>query len=229
MSDRQKGVVSALEIHFPFAKTRCDHVTNNMMEAFISMLGDHRAKTYLELLEFIRRMIMKRFQMRKEESATWRSQIPSYVNSRILKAGRESRLLKMINAGNGEYELMGPTRTYGVKLKEFTCRCGCWQISGVPCSHSMTTISHACGRDALKDRVAEFVHQSLTKSAYVQTYQSMIHPFPDLTMWPEVQAAHLIPPPLHATPGRLKLQRRREPNEIHKHARSGSVVCRKCK
>ncbi|KAL5849063.1 hypothetical protein ACOSQ4_007076 [Xanthoceras sorbifolium] len=46
---------------------KCDHVTNNMTESFNSMLGDHRAKTYLCLLEYIRRMVMKRFQKRKEE------------------------------------------------------------------------------------------------------------------------------------------------------------------
>ncbi|KAL5760767.1 hypothetical protein ACOSQ2_019605 [Xanthoceras sorbifolium] len=44
-----------------------DHVTNNMTESFNSMLGDHKAKTFLQLLEFIRRMVMKRFQKRKEE------------------------------------------------------------------------------------------------------------------------------------------------------------------
>ncbi|KAL5833472.1 hypothetical protein ACOSQ3_017146 [Xanthoceras sorbifolium] len=40
---------------------KCNHVTNNMTESFNSMLGDHRAKTFLQLLEFIRRMVMKRF------------------------------------------------------------------------------------------------------------------------------------------------------------------------
>ncbi|KAK2644428.1 hypothetical protein Ddye_019623 [Dipteronia dyeriana] len=98
------------------------------------------------------------------------------------------------------------------------------KISGVPCSHAMATISHASGRDTLKDRVAEFVHQSLTKNAYVQTYKSMIHPLPDLTMWPEVQAAPLIPPPLHATSGRSKLQRRREPIDRPKHSRHKKLV-----
>ncbi|KAK3228869.1 hypothetical protein Dsin_000750 [Dipteronia sinensis] len=136
--------------------------------------------------------------------------------------------LKRPYKGNGEYELLGPTGTYGVKLKEFTCQCGSWQISGVPCSHAMAVISHAYGRDAIKNRVDEFVHQSLTKSAYVQTYKSMIYPFSDLTMWLEVHTAHLIPPLLHATPGMPKLQRRRELNDRPKNARSGSVVCKKC-
>ncbi|KAL5750593.1 hypothetical protein ACOSP7_025196 [Xanthoceras sorbifolium] len=88
MSDRQKGVLNALEVQFSFATIRvdidaktwldkidlihwsrhafdqsikCDHVTNNMTESFNSILGDHKAKIFLQLLEFIRRMIMKRF------------------------------------------------------------------------------------------------------------------------------------------------------------------------
>ncbi|KAL5856652.1 hypothetical protein ACOSQ3_004110 [Xanthoceras sorbifolium] len=44
---------------------KCDHVTNNMTESFNSMLGEHRAKTYLCLLEHIRRIVIKRFQERK--------------------------------------------------------------------------------------------------------------------------------------------------------------------
>ncbi|KAL5758424.1 hypothetical protein ACOSP7_021035 [Xanthoceras sorbifolium] len=58
---------------------KCDHVTNNMTESFNSMLGDHRAKTFLQLLEFIRRMIMKRFQKRKEECLGSKTEIPPSV------------------------------------------------------------------------------------------------------------------------------------------------------
>ncbi|TXG47739.1 hypothetical protein EZV62_027033 [Acer yangbiense] len=49
------------------AVIRCDHVTNNMTEAFNSLLGTHRSETYLQLLEFIRRMLMRKFQERKDE------------------------------------------------------------------------------------------------------------------------------------------------------------------
>ncbi|KAK3188304.1 hypothetical protein Dsin_027865 [Dipteronia sinensis] len=59
---------------------RCDHVTNNMTEAFNSLLGTHRAATYLEMLEFIRRMLMRKFQERKEECAKWNAVIPPRVN-----------------------------------------------------------------------------------------------------------------------------------------------------
>ncbi|KAK3229106.1 hypothetical protein Dsin_000987 [Dipteronia sinensis] len=40
---------------------KCDHVTNNMTEAFDSLLGDYRVMTYLSLLEYIRRLVITRF------------------------------------------------------------------------------------------------------------------------------------------------------------------------
>ncbi|KAK3226763.1 hypothetical protein Dsin_006625 [Dipteronia sinensis] len=307
MSDRQKCVIAALELHFPFAKRRycarhifanfrltykgehykklfwratrsCnvfdfneamneigaidpaakswlqnidnehwsrfaydqiiryDHVTNNMTEAFNSMLGSHRAASYLELLEFIRRMVMRKFQERKEECEAWNSVLPPRVNAKILKHGKESRLFTIIAAGNGEYELLGPTGGYGVKLREYSCQCGYWQMSEIPCTHAMAAISHYCGKSVMKDKISDFVHQSLSKSAYLQTYRGMIHPIPDQKRWPKVpaclpiegQTEHLIPPPRTVQPGRLKTQRKREPDEPPKGGRSGTVVCKLC-
>ncbi|KAK3222530.1 hypothetical protein Dsin_009555 [Dipteronia sinensis] len=59
---------------------KCDHVTNNMIKAFNDMLKDFRARTYLNLMEFIRRMVMTRFQVRKEGCGKWKSEIPPIVN-----------------------------------------------------------------------------------------------------------------------------------------------------
>ncbi|TXG63478.1 hypothetical protein EZV62_010472 [Acer yangbiense] len=85
----------------------------------------------------------------------------------------------MIAAGNIEYELLCVSGGYAMKLREYNCQCGSWQVSGIPCCHAMATISHYCGRAAVKDKVAEFIHSSLTKSAYMQTYVGMIHPIQD--------------------------------------------------
>ncbi|KAK2635123.1 hypothetical protein Ddye_029915 [Dipteronia dyeriana] len=121
---------------------RCDHVTNNMTKAFNNMLGFYRDASYLQLLEFVRRMIMRKFQERKEECETWNFVLPQRVNAKILKHGRESRLLTIIAVWNGEYEILGPTGGYGVKLREYSYQCGYWQMSEIPCTHAMATISH---------------------------------------------------------------------------------------
>ncbi|KAL5779258.1 hypothetical protein ACOSQ2_009995 [Xanthoceras sorbifolium] len=299
MSDRQKGVLSALEMQFPFATTRfcarhiyanfrlkhsgqklktlfwmcsrssnlfefndamaeigrvnidartwldkinpihwsrhafdqsikCDHVTNNMTESFNSMLGDHRAKTFLQLLEFIRRMVMKRFQKRKEECLGWKIEIPPSVSKKILMASKNSRILRMLSAGNGEYELLDERRAYVVKINQATCECGGWQVSGIPCCHAMAAISHYAGRDGVTRRIVEYVHPKLTKTAFSHTYSTMIHPIPDICVWPNLNTTPLIPPPFRTKPGRPKLRRRREPGEKPKEGRSRSVACNKC-
>ncbi|KAK2659957.1 hypothetical protein Ddye_006490 [Dipteronia dyeriana] len=97
---------------------RCDHVTNNMTEAFNSMLGTHRAQTNLLLLEFIRRMVMRKLQEMMEECEAWRDVLPSRVNARILKNSQTSRQLTIISVGDQEYELLGSDGTFPVKLKE---------------------------------------------------------------------------------------------------------------
>ncbi|KAK1591398.1 hypothetical protein Q3G72_007095 [Acer saccharum] len=136
---------------------RCDHVTNNMTEAFNSMLV-----------------------------------LPPRVNARILKNSKESRVLTIIAAGNMEYELLRPNEGYAVKLGEYSCQCGSWQVSGIPCRHAMAAISYHCGKAAVKDKISVYVHQSLTKSAYMQTYNGMIHPILDPKRWPEVPACILV-------------------------------------
>ncbi|TXG72109.1 hypothetical protein EZV62_000688 [Acer yangbiense] len=226
MSDRQKGVIQALELHFPFAKRR--YCTRHIFANFrLLYKGEHykklfwratrsctefdfneamneigaidpvaksllqniktehwsRAKSYLELLEFIRRMVMRKFQERKDECERWNSVLPPRVNAKIMKNSKESRLFTIIAAGNGEYELLGPTGGYGVKLREYSCQCGYWQISGIPCSHAMAAISHYCGKSN----------------------------------------GALIPPPRTVQPGRPKTQRKREPDEPPKGGRSGTV------
>ncbi|TXG56831.1 hypothetical protein EZV62_018144 [Acer yangbiense] len=100
---------------------RCDHVTNNMIEAFNSMLGTHRAKSYLDLLKFIRRMVMRKFKEINDKCRGWSSVLPPRVHAKILRHGRESRSLTMIAVGNMEYELLGASGGYAVKLREYNC------------------------------------------------------------------------------------------------------------
>ncbi|KAL5756432.1 hypothetical protein ACOSP7_020864 [Xanthoceras sorbifolium] len=79
-----------------------------MTKFFNILLGEHRVKIYLCLVEHIRR---------------WSSELPPTVNAKIVKASREGRLLKMLSAGNREYELLGETKAYVTKLNQFNSEC----------------------------------------------------------------------------------------------------------
>ncbi|KAK2661803.1 hypothetical protein Ddye_000377 [Dipteronia dyeriana] len=130
---------------------RCDHVTKNMIEAFNNMLGTHRAYTYLQLLEFIRRTIIRKLQERKEERDAWRDVLPLRMNAKIHKNSKANRQLTIISAEDREYELLCTSGTFAVKPREYHCGCGSCQISGIPCSYGMAVISNSCGRQSFKD------------------------------------------------------------------------------
>ncbi|KAK2655424.1 hypothetical protein Ddye_008476 [Dipteronia dyeriana] len=203
---------------------KCDHVTNNMTGSFNSMLGEHRAKTYLCLLEYIRRMVMKRFQERKEACNRQTSELPPTIKAKLVKASDKSRMHIMLKAGNEEYELLGETRAYLTKLRLVNCKCGVWQVSGIPCSHAFVE----SGLYSQINRVADFVHPSLTKSAFLQTYGQMINPIPDRYVWPEITITTVLPPPLKTQSGKPKVRRRREPDVRPSQTRGTSCFCKNC-
>ncbi|KAK2658262.1 hypothetical protein Ddye_004795 [Dipteronia dyeriana] len=142
-------------------------------------------------------MVMKRFQERKEESGRWKTEIPPNVTSKVLNAIKESRILRMINERDGEYELFKYTRTYMVKLGSFTCDYGVWQISGVPYSHAVAGISRCFGTVGVRDKISDYI-----KKMFLNAYINMIHPIPDQSRWPQVAATSVIPPPIKRQPGR---------------------------
>ncbi|KAK3225292.1 hypothetical protein Dsin_005154 [Dipteronia sinensis] len=115
MNDRQNRMIKALNIYWPHASIRhafdpsikYDHVTNNMIEAFNSMLKDFRFMTYLSLTEFIKRIVMSRFQLRKEECSNWKNDIPPAMNKKILENSVESRILRTLHSGEEKYEIVG--------------------------------------------------------------------------------------------------------------------------
>ncbi|KAK2634775.1 hypothetical protein Ddye_029567 [Dipteronia dyeriana] len=90
-----------------------------------------------------------------------------------------SWVLTIIVVGNMEYDLLAPNERYDVKLGEYSWQCGSWQVGGIPYRHALVAISHHCGKAAVKDNVSEYVHRSLTMSAYMQTYRGLVHLIPD--------------------------------------------------
>ncbi|KAK2661235.1 hypothetical protein Ddye_007768 [Dipteronia dyeriana] len=97
-----------------------------MTEAFNSMMKDFRPRIYLQLMEFIRRLVMSRFQLRKDKCNTWKTDIPPSVNKKILENSEESRIPKTLHSGGVKYEMLGINRAYTANLPEKPCECGQW-------------------------------------------------------------------------------------------------------
>ncbi|KAK4430589.1 hypothetical protein Salat_1359600 [Sesamum alatum] len=112
-------------------------------------------------------------------------------------------------------------RKYIVNLKELTCQCREWQVSGIPCKHAMGCILY------MRLDPVQFVDEHLTTEAYLRTYKGKIQVVPDESIWPENPYIPPLKPPIHKKKnktfkqGPLQVNRRKEPNEPPKvHKRS---------
>ncbi|TXG59922.1 hypothetical protein EZV62_014495 [Acer yangbiense] len=180
---------------------KCDHVTNNMTEAFDNMLKDFRSRTYLGLMEYIRRMVISRFQLRKVECSRWGNGIPPAVNMKIKENSMKCKILRTLHSGQGKYEMLGLNMAYTANLNEKTCECGQWQVSEMPCCHALAGIRHHFGVNGNQSSLEEFIDPALSKAAHLRTYNyMMIHPIPDLCIWADHVGAPIQPPPLRRKP-----------------------------
>lgn len=111
-----------------------------------------------------------------------------------------------------------------VDLAAKSCDYGAWNVSGIPCKYALPCILY----NGLE--MCDFINNCYEKNTYLKEYDGMIHPLLDKNVWPHVQADDMNPPPSKRAPGRPKLNRRREVDEVPMHKKKyalRSSVCAK--
>ncbi|KAH9686590.1 Stearoyl-(acyl-carrier-protein) 9-desaturase 5 [Citrus sinensis] len=90
-------------------------------------------------------------------------------------------------------------------------------ISGLPCKNAMPCITHIWAT------YEKFVTHCFLEDAYLRCYVGIIHPMPEKSKWPHVEADEILPPIVQRPPGRPKTCRRREADERLAHRRRLAV------
>ncbi|XP_052289098.1 uncharacterized protein LOC112497627 [Citrus sinensis] len=203
--------------------TKCNHVTNNMTESFNNWINSFRGMPIVRMLEEIRRKIMKLIHKRNEDAKKWNGHLPPLVRRKIVEARAAARGLTVIFGHENTFEVMEDLcKVFVVDLGKKTCNCGEWQISGLPCKHSI------CSIDAKRLNIEDYIHNYLKCPAFINTYKYQYFPLPDEKMWPLVLHDNLQPPIIIKSVGRPQIKRRKEANEPATFKRSSSVKCSKC-
>ncbi|KAL2937759.1 Protein FAR1-RELATED SEQUENCE 8 [Bienertia sinuspersici] len=194
------------------------------MESFNATLGIDRCRPVMTLIEGIRRVIMIRLALRKEECEKWkRSDIYPNIVRRVQMLCEGSRTCVAMPSSQGEYEILDGKSKLSASLNTHTCICGRWQISGIPCRHGLRAILHA-GLDPLR-----FVDRWFSVQLYKAAYGQGIKPITDMEQWPEIDLPLTQPPKMKRGVGKPCRNRRRGVEEQRKEQRSKTVVCSLCK
>ncbi|XP_071907708.1 uncharacterized protein [Coffea arabica] len=204
---------------------KSDILVNNLNKSFNSYILPTREFTIISMFEWIRRKLMQRLNVKREGMQQYEGNLCPNIQERLERNKLNSRFCIAHYSRDAEYEVDCGTRVYVVDISRRTCTCGSWQLSGIPCSHSIAAIQ----RD--KSEPEHYVDPCYSKEAYLSTYNYTIAAMPSEDYWDSKGAEKVNPPKIRKQPGRPKKVRRREADEVRgtTSTRKGLVVhCKKC-
>lgn len=178
---------------------------NNMCETFNNVIKEARDKPILTHMEWMRKYVMKRRCQKRDGVKCLEGNWMPYVHKCLNSADDQSRFCTLTQSSDDVYEVDYRGDTYVVNLREKTCSCFHWNLTGLPCPHAMSCIV---------DKRAElepFIHEAYSKVKYTLAFANSVSPMPSVKHWSKVsQEIEPLPPPFKKLPGRPNLKKRKK-------------------
>ncbi|KAI8571932.1 hypothetical protein RHMOL_Rhmol01G0159200 [Rhododendron molle] len=159
------------------------------------------------MLEWIRRKVMNMFQIKRMGMEKYNQAICPRIMAKLDVIKKDSKDSFAHFCGEYKFEVDYHDTTYTVDLKEKTCGCRQWNLTGIPCKH-------ACAAIGLnKNKVEEYVHPCYSRDTYLGVYQHMIQSIPGKHDWVKSNNEEVLPPFMRRPSGRPKKARRKAAEE----------------
>nr|GEX59879.1 hypothetical protein [Tanacetum cinerariifolium] len=188
----------------------CDVVENGLSESFNSHIKDARRKPIIGMLEDIRSYVMTRNYTLRKECKDWKSDI--YPNIRRFWSCIK-KIQSLSPSGWHQFEVRqgNGIEAFCVDLEKRKCSCRQWQLTGVPCLHSITTMYF------INTNLDDYVSESFNVSTYKSIYAFNILPVGSMNMWRKIKHVPCKPPLERRMPGRPPVNRKKDKSEMNNH------------
>ncbi|KAK1646972.1 hypothetical protein QYE76_064777 [Lolium multiflorum] len=208
--------------------TNCktDLVVNNISEVFNKMILDVRNKPIRTMLEGLRNKVMVKNSGTREKTERTRWEITPHYTEKLEEAKRWSRECTAKNCDVDLWQVSNSRRNCAVNLKNHTCSCRKWDITGVPCSHAVAAIMK------VRQHPEDYVHEFFKKPLYKEAYKHVVYPVPGPDDWKKTETDDIDPPVFREKPGRKQVKRRKGQFEVpapRDTSRMASITCSNCK
>ena len=131
----------------------------------------------ISMIDRIKSQLSSRHYNKQQEAKKFNGRICPKIKKRLLKHIEWSNSCYPTNAGEGIFQVSSHGREYIVELQFKACTCRRWQLTGIPCPHSI-----ACYRDELIDP-EEMVHKCYDLCNFSKPYAHIIMPCKDRREW----------------------------------------------
>ncbi|XP_042007379.1 uncharacterized protein LOC121755990 [Salvia splendens] len=209
----------------------CDVILNNICKTFNSKIAIARELAIISMLEVIRTSQMERIQIRGQWIKPYDHTLSPVIKEIVDKLFMRASSWRSTWNREDAYQVSGPSGQYVVNMREFTCSCRLWQLTGIPCTHAITTINK------IGKNVADYVSSYYLRSTMTLMYENVLYPINGMDNWPKTSEVgfELAPPRIKRQRGRPKKLRREKPQVRH-HANGSESLrrtfvlrCRRCR
>ena len=186
-----------------------------------------RSKHVIDMLEDIRKLLMKRLVVKKDEATTkWSGNLCPKVQPMLDKEKKEASNCTIMPSTTFLFQVSHLMDVLEVDINKKTCTCRKWNLRGIPYCHGVVAICY------FHKDVESFVDECYSKEAYIRAYSGSIPPCTGERNCPRVEMP-LDPPPIKIVPGRPRKNRFKSPHEDPKSsgtlARHGvQMTCSLC-
>lgn len=196
----------------------CESVENGFSECFNSVILKVRNKPIITMLEAIRVIMMERMHKMRRNCDSWVDDIcPSY-RKKLEHNKLQQRYWNVVPGGGSQFEVRKGHDAFVVDEEKRTCTCRMWELSGLPCEHSVAAIYF------LHKNPEDYVPAWFRKEMYLKAYSYHIQPVQGLNQWPSNELNKPLPPRPKKMPGRPKKKRKRTVHEPTSHTGKISKV-----
>ena len=176
----------------------------------------------VDLMDRIRQMEMDKMFLRRKLSRKLEGKILPNVMKELNKRSRGLKYVWRYSHKDGgtETEILGEVEgvtkdlvhwRHTVDLKEKTCTCRRWQVTGLPCTHALCIITSFRGYN-----IEDYVHEYYSVAKFKKAYEKSVKPMTDRKQWPKVDPGFKLWPPI--LKGQLVDQGKEGTNQLQKVA-----------
>ncbi|XP_071708993.1 uncharacterized protein [Rutidosis leptorrhynchoides] len=227
ISDRQKGLLQAVDRLYPCAEHRycvkhlhgrahSDVLLSNMCEVLNRWLVDARDKPIITCLEFVREYLMKRIVNVINRMSKCQGPLTPAATKIFEGNQKDAHKLTVLWNGDGKYQVNGPHgEQVVVDIVNKVCACRRWELTGIPCKHVVVVLWNMSRvNDETVGPLESWVHRVHWLDTWKNTYNYKINPVNGIDMWRKSDVpTKLLPSIKEATTGRPKKNRKKGVDE----------------
>ena len=192
-----------------------------MCESFNGHLVKARQKHILAILDWVSVDAMNRLHEKIVEANKWFCQVSPSAYAKLNKNMERAALCHLEWNGDAGYEISEGKDRHTVNINKRSCTCRSWDLTGIPCPHGICALYHS------KKVLEDYIDPWYSKDKYLASYQYSMEPAKGRSMWPKTNMPPLLPPEVNKVAGRLKICRRKDPEEPKKSeqlSRRGAIM-----